>query len=351
MRRLTALLAVVVAALVGCTVGNQGSAAPVTNSTAPTAVASSAPSADDRAVHVAAASDLGASDDTDAVLRGVSRSGASAMLMLGDLSYGEPGGEQQWCSWVLRRLGQVRALLLAGNHDDGRNGFIDDFADCLPPPLPGTTGQYGRQYAFDMPTDKPLVRFVMVSPGIDFGHGELDYREGSKRYDWTRDQIRDARAQGIPFVVVGVHKPCLTIGRYGCDSGQDLMNLLINERVDLVLNGHEHHYQRTKQLTNHVDGCRRVKANRYDADCVADPDTHLDAGAGTVFVTVGTGGAKLRSVRLVDREARYFTAWSAANADPSHGFANLVITADSLTATFDNASTGSYTDTFTITRR
>ncbi len=300
---------------------------------------------------MAAAGDLDDTADTDAVLRGVARSGASAFLMVGDLSYGKPGTEQQWCDWATERLGSVPPVILAGNHDDGRNGLIDNFAACFPPPPEGTQGDYGRQYYFDMPAEKPLVRFVMVSPGIDFGDGKLDYSKGTERYIWTRDRIREARQDGIAWVVVGVHRPCQTIGRYDCTSGEDFTNLLISERVDLVLHGHEHLYQRTKQLTNGVDGCARVPADRYDGDCVAAKGGRYDAGRGTVFATVGSGGAKLRSVRLADREARYFEAFSAKNVRPSHGFLSLVITDETLTATFDNAGTGDFTDEVTITRR
>ena len=49
-------------------------------------------------------------------------------------------------------------------------------------------------------------------------------------------------------MVAGTHMPCLTIGVYACPAGADVTNLLVSKKVDLVLNGHEHMYQRTKQL-------------------------------------------------------------------------------------------------------
>ena len=45
-----------------------------------------------------------------------------------------------------------------------------------------------------------------------------------------------------------MHKPCLSMGEYACDPGADLVNLLLQKKVDVVLSGHEHIYQRTKQL-------------------------------------------------------------------------------------------------------
>ncbi len=45
-----------------------------------------------------------------------------------------------------------------------------------------------------------------------------------------------------------MHKPCLSLGEYACDIGADLTNLLLSKKVDLVLSGHEHIYQRSKQL-------------------------------------------------------------------------------------------------------
>ena len=58
-----------------------------------------------------------------------------------------------------------------------------------------------------------------------------------------------------------MHYPCLSAGQYGCVEGSALMNLLVNEKVDLVLHGHEHTYQRGKQLATDPTTCPSISAD------------------------------------------------------------------------------------------
>ena len=184
-------------------------------------------------------------------------------LALGDLSYGVTGQEQAWCDLVVDGVGGGFPFeLIAGNHEsDGNNGNINDFSACLPNQLPGLVGTYGRQAYVDVPQDDPLVRYVMISPGLDFPDGTWAYTAGSPRYVWTAAAIDGARAAGIPWVVVAMHKPCISVGEYTCDPGAGLINMLVDKEVDLVLSGHDHIYQRSKQLALGA-GSRRLPSVR-----------------------------------------------------------------------------------------
>jgi hypothetical protein len=302
-------------------------------------------------VHLTAAGDYGATAATGGVLRALGASGSDAHFALGDLSYGSPGGEASWCSFVTSRLGVGFPFeLLAGNHEsDGSNGSIDRFAACLPNRLGGAVGQYAHQYYVDLPRSTPLVRVVLVSPGLTFPDGTWSYAEGSARYAWTADAIDGARRAGIRWVVVAMHEPCLSMGRYGCSSGPDLQHLLVSKRVDLVLSGHEHLYQRTKQLREGA-GCARVTVGSYSPACVADADTSMVAGAGTVFATVGTGGVALRQVATADPERGYFAAASGTGSKPTYGFADLRVTSDELRYSFVRGAGGGFTDSWVLRR-
>ena len=283
------------------------------------------------------------------VLTGIALQGPDANLMLGDLSYGRRGEEAAWCSFVTEITGSVPHALLAGNHEaNGKNGHIDDFVDCLPPAFQ-FSGDYAQQYWVDLPAEDPLVRVIMISPATDFGDGPLDYDRGTTRYDWTAAAIDEARESDIGWVVVGMHKPCLSAGRYACEPGEDLTRMLVDKKVDLVLSGHEHLYQRSKQLHQGVEGCGELTVGLFNDSCVADSDDAFARGSGTVFVTVGTGGRSLRDLTLGDSEAEYFAASSARNQDPSHGFLDLRFTEGALGVVFDSAGTGTFYDAFTIT--
>jgi PKD repeat protein len=302
-------------------------------------------------VHFTAVGDFGSNDNTRAVLAGMKAQAPDLALALGDLSYGAVGAEQAWCDLVTQQVGAGFPFeLIAGNHEsNGQNGHVNDFSACLPNQLPGLVGTYGRQWYVDVPQVDPLVRFVMVSPGIPFTDSVWSYAAGTPRYNWTVTAIDGARANGIPWVVVGAHKPCYSMGTYGCEIGADFADMLISKRVDLVLHGHEHFYQRSHQLGTGT-GCATVAAGSFDADCVTDDDATMNQGLGTVFATSGLGGQEQRDVNLSDTEAGYFPTASARNQSPSYGFLDVKVTADDLVARFVPVGSATYTDAFSIHR-
>ncbi|QIM20913.1 phosphohydrolase [Phycicoccus sp. HDW14] len=295
-------------------------------------------------LHFSVLGDVGGSADAGRVLRAIGADGDAFTLVVGDLSYGPAGGEAAWCRTVAAAVGQHHPVeIVSGNHeDDGPNGDIDAFEACLPNRLPGLVGRYGREYYVDVPAEHPLARIVMLSPALDFGDGPWSYASGTAHYAWTRDALRSARAAGIPWVVVGMHKPCLSVGVYACDPGADLMNLLLREKADLVVTGHEHMYQRTRRLAL-GPSCPAVVPGRYDSGCVV-------ASGGTTFVTVGTGGHELRDVHAGDSEARYFAAVSARDRDSAFGFLGVDVSSRRLDARFRPAAGSTFTDRVTLTR-
>ncbi len=266
-------------------------------------------------VHFTASGDFSSSSQALAVLSQIGTIKPDMHLALGDLSYGTTGAEQSWCDLVVPRVGAGFPFeLISGNHEmNGQNGNINEFSACLPNQLPGLVGVYGREWYVDYPQTDPLVRFVMISPNLSFTvGGAYNYTAGSPHYNWTASAIDGARSRSIPWVVVGMHKPCLTMGEYLCEPGPDIQNLLISKKVDLVLSGHEHLYQRTKQLALGPQCAARRPPARSTPTASSTATPSLTKGAGTVFVTAGTGGQALRPVHNdTDLEAPYFSAGPA----------------------------------------
>jgi PKD repeat protein len=302
-------------------------------------------------VHFTAAGDFAARTDTAAVLNGINTVDSDLTLALGDLSYGTTGQEQAWCDFVTTRVGAGNPFeLLSGNHEsNGQNGNVNDFAACLPNQLPGVVGTYGRQYFVDVPADEPVARFILISPALPFPDSTWSYAAGSPRYNWTSQTIDAARTAQIPWVVVGMHKPCITVGQYTCEPGADLFNLLLSKKVDLILSGHEHGYMRSHQLGLGT-GCATLVPDAFDTDCRVDNDDAFTQGRGSVVAVVGTGGIDLRDVNSADTEAGYFAATSGLNSNPTWGALNVTATPDSLQAAFLRGSGGSFADAFSITR-
>src|SRR5713101_4727291 len=207
----------------------------------------------------AASGDLGNTTQTTTrdSLTALSQAGVDFFIALGDLSYMSPGTETHWCNYIHSEIGDLPFELVSGNHEAGSpsspgpNGYIGSFASCLPDKIDGLSynNGYAREYYIDYPKYAPLVRVILISANLTIDGVQYYYTAGSQHYNWVSDIIDGARKAGISWVIVGMHKDCITMGIKRCEIGADLMNLLIAKRVDLVLEGHDHDYQRGKQLT------------------------------------------------------------------------------------------------------
>lgn len=297
-----------------------------------------------------AAGDWGATANTTANLRAIASSGSAFTIAMGDLSYNQITPETAWCDYIKSNVGANHPFeLVSGNHDsdEEHQGDINNYRQCLPDRIGGITGDYGKEYYYDY---GGLARFIQISPGLTFQGNSYIYSAGSARYNWVANAIDSARAAGIKWVVVSAHKVCLNMGTKSCEMGADLNNLLISKKVDLVLLGHDHNYQRSKQLA-HNGACTTVAANTYNSSCVADAgaDNAYTKGGGTVFVISGTGGISLYNINTADSEAPYFAKWMGANSNGTYGFTQVDVSGDKLGVSFVRSAGGTFSDNFEIT--
>ncbi len=268
--------------------------------------------------------------------------------------------------------------LLAGNHDDSvASALIDDFTRCLPNKIPnvvlspnysGPTGttNYGKEYYFDYPATNPIARFIFMSPNLTMTNGgSYSYTTGSARYNWVRDTIDSARTAGIPWVIANMHENAVDIGTKGNTVGANLWNLLLSkdasgrQRVDLILQGHDHTWQRTYGLGVGQAGCSTFTFAGYNSSCVINASNSITKNTATVLALNGTGGNGLYTINSGDVESSYFGAWmgstSGSESKPAGGNGTYGLTritiSDSplkLTAQYMRASGGNYTDSFSI---
>jgi hypothetical protein len=129
---------------------------------------------------------------------------------------------------LLERGVQFRATL--GNHDIGTENGRPQLREPA-------FGFRGRNYVFR----EDGVRFVMADSNA------LDR-------DWLRAALRPE--QGDDWTIVVFHHPVFSSGEYGPTPGfrPELPRMFQRFGVDLVLNGHEHHYE----VTNELRGIRYV---------------------------------------------------------------------------------------------
>lgn len=302
-------------------------------------------------VRFAAVGDFGATDDAKAVLKTIAKESPDFTLALGDLSYGEVS-EKDWCTLVHSALGSDHPFeIVAGNHDtDGMKvgsgkGHIYDFAACLPNRMANMQGDYGLNYYFDY---QNLVRAVMIAPDITLEGHQFSFQKGEPDYEWLKGVITDAKTNSIPWVVVGMHKNCLTLGEKTCEIGTDLLDLLTEQKVDVVLQGHEHAYFRSKQLVVNQD-CPSLQPKGFKPACVNEgiENKQYKKGEGTLLAIPGTGGRALRDVNENRPEKGYFAAWSGKNVDPAYGPLIVTIEKSTLSAYFSGTD-GKKHDVFSL---
>jgi hypothetical protein len=287
-----------------------------------------------------AAGDHGMGTDARSSIATVAQSESNFYLAMGDLSY-QAGGEQEWCTTFKRSFNDVE--LIAGNHDSGESpgGHIDNYRIYCPYTLAASSlvGDYGKQYYFDYPQDgTPSTRFIMMTPGV-MGTLNIDYTRDGEGYAFTKSAIADARERGIKWIVIGMHKNCISTGAKPCEVGTDIMNLLIQEKVDLILQGHDHNYQRSHQL-------RCLTVNSTDPDCITDrgDDGTYIKGAGPVILINGEFGISHYSVSTSDSEARYFAKIDRT----TFGVTKYVVTDTEINGTYLPSGGGSHADSFRI---
>jgi 2',3'-cyclic-nucleotide 2'-phosphodiesterase (5'-nucleotidase family) len=108
----------------------------------------------------------------------------------------------------------------------------------------------------------------------NFGH------TGGKQTAWLDEKLGELR-RTVDFVVVFFHHCAFSTSSHASDGGvrEEWVPLFEKHQVDLVINGHNHVYERTDAIKGSVVG-RRVPIG-------ASTDPTRD---GTVYVTAGGGG-------------------------------------------------------------
>jgi len=177
----------------------------------------------------------------------------TAVLTLGDNQY-EDGELAEFMGSYDPTWGQFKGITrpVPGNHDyhtEGAQGYFDYFGDAASPPE--------GYYSFD------IGRWHLVA--VNSGDGISD-----EQLAWIR---RDLRSDGHECELAYWHHPRWSSGStHGSDEGMSAVwGLMYRQGVDVVLNGHDHLYERFARL-----------------NAVGEPDR-----GGVREIIAGTGGSSL----------------------------------------------------------
>lgn len=294
-------------------------------------------------VRFGVAGDFGGLDEfAGTVMTDMTTRELSAFFLLGDTSYDELSPERTWCNWVHDYLGPSYPLqVVAGNHeeDSRSDGHILTFAQCMPDRLGSQLGPGG--YGVNFASDLGPLTFIATSPDLEIAGVSYTYAPGSSERDWLIAAIEAAQQDG-DWVVVGMHKNCVTIGNKTCEIGPELAQLLIGLGVNVVVQGHDHDYQRSHALATIVEG---------GVGAIADSGTdgHYVRGAGTVFVIAGTAGRGMTDCSHEDPEYGNFAAhWCGEEATDTKGYVVLSANGSVLSGEFIATTGTDFDDVFSI---
>lgn len=213
------------------------------------------------------------------------------LLYLGDVY--ERGSQAEFSNWYggpSSYYGQFRSITqpTIGNHeygsDNGANYF--NYWGNIPPFYSFNAGGW---------------HFV----SLNSNGSKTPIAAGSKQYRWLQ---QDLAANKQPCTLVYYHHPLFNIGPEGSNGGMtDIWKLLALDKVTIVLNGHDHDYQRWTPL-----------------DGSGNPDPH-----GVTEFVVGTGGHGLQNFIKTDPRVVY------SNDTPPDAFGVLKLTLGSNKADFE----------------
>ncbi|WP_250292929.1 purple acid phosphatase family protein [Frankia sp. CiP1_Cm_nod1] len=283
---------------------------------------------------------------------GVDRVGSLFTLVVGDLSYANQrrNPPRAWSDWFNMIGSSARHhpwMPAAGNHEIERgNGPLGLAAYQSRFLLPGSTVDpdgtgtddpltapltdlLGLWYAFTVAN----VRFVVLQNDDvcyqDAGTVYIRGYSGGRQRAWLERTLRQARADpDIDWIIVCMHQTAVSSAAQhnGADLGirEQWLPLFDTFGVDLVLCGHEHHYERTHPLRGVAEGSATLTPQ--PAPATGSLGSHLDGGGPADGARQRAGGSG-SSNGSGDEEPGGGTG-SGAGAevvDTSHGTVHMVL--------------------------
>lgn len=270
------------------------------------------------------AGDFGCKDETKRTVSNMVKMNADYMIALGDLSY-----ERNATCWLgmvspLDTPGKIRIAI--GDHD-------------IDPDL-SRYNQYLRHFKLTEPYysfDYQNVHFLAMATAKE---AVTPYGNTSEQYRFVVQDLKDAhKNKSVDWIVVYGFRPFYSSNSThpGSDRLRETYHPLFDQYgVDIVLQAHNHNYQRTYPLEyNEGNDFNPIVNDKHTRKYSQDPK-------GAIFVTVGTAGAGLHNLTgQEDYIVRQFLR---------HGFLNIEVTDNgtNLTAVFYENREGKYKDHFSI---
>jgi len=241
----------------------------------------SLPSSSNNITNFAVVADVGIETESFATLKNIEAVDPELILFAGDLSYIGPA---KWFR-ISDFLGLDRMYVALGNHElDEKTTYMEHY------------GMKKEFYSFDYEN----VHFIALSM-------YTDYSEESEQFKFLENDLKSASTDpSIDWVIIFFHEPMYSDGirEVLIDFRNSLQSLFGLYSVDLVLQGHNHVYERSKPLI-------------FNNTITDDSTFSYIEPQGQIYVTVGTGGFS---------HHKFYgkSEWSVIQNDEDFGFLNLI---------------------------
>jgi len=225
-----------------------------------------------------ATGDWGCSSSTSSTINNIKGKGPERVFGIGDYSYSSTA-----TCW-LDKISDIKSKtkIAIGNHEDDSDEGFSQYMSAF-----GLSKTY---YSFNYNNVHVLV--------MDTDH--VSFSSGSSQYNFVKSDLESAvKNSNIKWIIVYMHKPMFTspnsCSSSGCTNGGDTAKslrttygtLFYNNRVDLVLQGHVHNFQRTFPIKYSGSSTPTITSSAT---------TDYNDPPGWISAIVGTGGINFHAL-------------------------------------------------------
>ncbi len=265
---------------------------------------------------IAALGDMGCSSTTSKIVNDIKNNAPDVVLALGDLSY--QNSADCWFKITSPIVSKIKIDL--GEHDHRSSSLLGQYKNYF-----NVSQEY---YSFNYQN----VHFIALATEITFDPNSL-------QYNFIKNDLESvSKDSQIKWIVVFSYRP-----QYSSPSKhpgnadlRDIYHPLFQKyHVDIVLQAHNHNYQRSYPINYNQAGSSKP--------IITDNDSkHYEDSIGQVYLTIGTGGAKLYELPG--------TVPYVATQYEGFGFLDITLTKNgrNLTGIFYSTTDRSIEDSFTL---
>jgi predicted phosphodiesterase len=266
----------------------------------------------------AAVGDWGCGSNAKNAVNNIISKNPELVLALGDYSYRTSAD----CWLKIVDPIDAKMKIAIGNHENITLPLLRQYMSHF-----NLTNQY---YSFSYQN----VHFIVIST-------ELPYGVYSNQYNFVKNDLLTAASNpNIDWIVVYFHKLMITSpSRFPPEPllSDTYQPLFEKYGVDLILQGHNHNYERTYPIKfNSINTSNPIQTSTSTTS-YTDPD-------GQIFVTVGTGGRRIHNFTdTADYSVKQYLGFGILNVDITNN-------GRSLTGKFYANNNGTVIDQFNITK-